>query len=68
MIALEEAGVGSTYLEGIVMQYGWLSGGSSGTDKPHGDCPVHVDAAADAALLALIDGIPGSTTSPKTMR
>ena len=59
VIALEGAVLGSPSFEGIVLRYGWLYGRASGTDVPYGDCPVHVDAAADAALLALTNGHPG---------
>ena len=59
VLALENAVLGSRCFEGVVLRYGWLYGGTSGNDAPHGDCPVHVDAAADAALLALTNGYPG---------
>jgi nucleoside-diphosphate-sugar epimerase len=46
-------------LAGVVLRYGLLYGPGTGFDKPAGTCPVHVDAAAWAAFLALKPGIQG---------
>ena len=46
-------------LEGIVLRYGRLYGPGTWTQVPEGRAPLHVDAAAHAALLALERGEPG---------
>jgi len=46
-------------LDGIVLRYGQLYGPGTGTDAPTGASPVHVDAAARAALLAIDRGARG---------
>lgn len=46
-------------LEGIVLRYGKLYGPGTGFDAPGALCPVHVDAAADAARRAVTRGRPG---------
>jgi nucleoside-diphosphate-sugar epimerase len=51
--ALERLTLGSPPLEGIVLRYGRLYGPGTGRDAPAGEAPVHVDAAAHAALLAI---------------
>lgn len=58
IVALERA-VLDAPLEGIVLRYGQLYGPGTGTDAPAGASPVHVDAAARAALLAIDRGAPG---------
>ncbi|MGX7874790.1 NAD-dependent epimerase/dehydratase family protein [Mesorhizobium sp. ORM6] len=58
VIALEKA-VLSAPLAGIVLRYGQLHGPGTGADTPAGSSPVHVDAAAYAALLAIDKGAPG---------
>ena len=45
---------------GLVLRYGKLYGPGTGFDKPAPGGPVHVDAAADAALRALTRGAPGA--------
>ncbi len=45
--------------EGIVLRYGRLYGPGTGFDAPASACPLHVDAAADAARRAVRDAIPG---------
>jgi nucleoside-diphosphate-sugar epimerase len=42
-----------------VLRYGQLYGPGTGADAPAGAAPVHVDAAAYAALLAIDRGAPG---------
>jgi len=52
VIALEEMTLGSLPLEGIVLRYGQLYGPGTWNTTRNGPVPVHVDAAARAALLA----------------
>jgi nucleoside-diphosphate-sugar epimerase len=55
-----EAGVTSTDgIAGLVLRYGRLYGPGTWTPVPEGTAPLHVDAAAQAALLALDRGAPG---------
>ncbi|UVK50818.1 NAD(P)-dependent oxidoreductase [Mesorhizobium sp. AR02] len=58
VIALEKAVLNAPF-EGVVLRYGQLYGPGTGTDAAAGASPVHVDAAAYAALLALDKGAPG---------
>ena len=58
VIALEKAVLNAPFA-GIVLRYGQLYGPLTGTDTAAGASPVHVDAAAYAALLALDKGAPG---------
>jgi len=51
--ALEQQVLSEPALNGIVLRYGQLYGPGTGTDEPTGTSPVHVEAAARAALLAL---------------
>jgi nucleoside-diphosphate-sugar epimerase len=46
-------------LEGLVLRYGRLYGPGTGSDAPSGRAPLHVDAAARAAALAVATGEPG---------
>jgi nucleoside-diphosphate-sugar epimerase len=46
-------------LIGIVLRYGRLHGPGTGFDAPSGPAPLHVDAAAKAAALAVGSGSPG---------
>jgi nucleoside-diphosphate-sugar epimerase len=46
-------------LEGLVLRYGRLYGPGTGFEKAAGPSPVHVDAAAQAAALAVLQGEPG---------
>jgi nucleoside-diphosphate-sugar epimerase len=56
--ALEEAVLHAPGIDGIVLRYGRLYG--PGTwNTPNARAPLHVDAAAQAALLALTRGAPG---------
>jgi nucleoside-diphosphate-sugar epimerase len=67
VVALEEAVLGTApgatparvAMEGLVLRYGWLYGPGA-NDKPAGVPPLHVDAAASAALLAVERGTPGA--------
>lgn len=51
--ALEKQVLSEPTLNGTVLRYGQLYGPDTGTDEPTGTIPVHVEAAARAALLAL---------------
>ena len=57
--ALEDAVTGTPGLDGIVLRYGRLYGPGTWTPVAQGRGPLHVDAAAHAALLALTRGSPG---------
>jgi nucleoside-diphosphate-sugar epimerase len=54
--ALEAEVLGSPPIEGIVLRYGRLYGPGTWSETPNGRAPLHVDAAAHAALLALTRG------------
>jgi nucleoside-diphosphate-sugar epimerase len=60
VMALEQAVLRSPPLEGIVLRYGRLYGPGTWYAEPEGEPPLHVDAAAYAALLAVDRGAPGS--------
>ncbi|NUT77266.1 NAD(P)-dependent oxidoreductase [Pseudomonas sp. C1C7] len=51
--ALEHRVLNTPSVEGTVLRYGQLYGPGTGTDQPSGTSPLHVEAAAWAALLAL---------------
>jgi nucleoside-diphosphate-sugar epimerase len=53
VITLERLVMQSPPLEGVVLRYGTLYGPGTWYDKPEGRCPVHIDAAARATLLAI---------------
>lgn len=56
---LERLTLTSPPLEGIVLRYGQFYGPGTGKDEAAGAMPLHVDAAAHAALLAIEHGRPG---------
>jgi len=56
LIALEDLTLKSPPLEGVVLRYGQLYGPGTPFDQPSRDVPLHVDAAAYAALLAIDRG------------
>jgi len=58
-VASLERQVLTASLDGIVLRYGRLYGPGTGTDAASGPGPVHVDAAAKAAQLAVTHGLPG---------
>lgn len=58
VIALEKAVLNAPFA-GVILRYGQLYGPGTGTHTAVGASPVHVDAAAYAALLALEKGAPG---------
>ena len=60
VIALEDLVLKSPPLEGVVLRYGQLYGPGTHSDRPSSFAPVHVDAAAYAALLAIDHGEPGT--------
>jgi hypothetical protein len=57
--ALEACVLNSPPLMGVVLRYGQLYGPETGSTGPRGASPVHVDAAAYAAMLALGRGAGG---------
>jgi nucleoside-diphosphate-sugar epimerase len=59
VVALEHAVLHSPPVAGTVLRYGQLYGPGTGSDKPDGSAPLHVDAAAFAALLAVEQGAAG---------
>jgi nucleoside-diphosphate-sugar epimerase len=59
VVALEQAVLTMPKIEGIVLRYGWLYGPGTGTTVAAGSPPLHVDAAALAAALAIEKGAPG---------
>ena len=60
VIALEELTLRSPPLDGIVLRYGQLYGPGTHSAVPSKLSPVHVDAAAYAAVLAIDRGPPGA--------
>ncbi len=59
VVALEEQVLNAAPLEGVVLRYGQLYGPGTHSATPSHASPVHVDAAAHAALLAIDRGAPG---------
>jgi nucleoside-diphosphate-sugar epimerase len=59
VVALEQAVLTAPRLEGLVLRYGWLYGPGTGAAVAAGTPPLHVDAAALAAALAIDRGAPG---------
>jgi nucleoside-diphosphate-sugar epimerase len=57
--ALEDAVTGTSGIDGIVLRYGRLYGPGTWTSVAQGRAPLHVDAAAQAAVLALTRGAAG---------
>lgn len=57
--ALEDAALKTPGIEGIVLRYGRLYGRGTWFEASQGRGPLHVDAAAQAALLAVTRGVPG---------
>jgi len=60
IVALESAVLNTPPLEGIVLRYGQLYGPGTGSDRPSGSAPLHVDAAALAACLSVATAQPGT--------
>ena len=61
IVALEGAVLSTSALEGVVLRYGHFYGPGTGNEAPGSQLPVHVDAAAYAALLAIERAPAGST-------
>ncbi len=59
IVALERLVLNTPALEGIVLRYGQIYGPGTGANSPAKGVSVHVDAAAHAALLAVVHGRPG---------
>jgi nucleoside-diphosphate-sugar epimerase len=59
VIALEDAVLRTNGVDGIVLRYGRFYGPGTWSPTPNGAAPLHVDAAAQAALLALTRGKSG---------
>lgn len=59
VVALERQTLETPAIEGVVLRYGQLYGPGTGTEVAAGALPLHVDAAAYAALLAVDRGTPG---------
>jgi hypothetical protein len=53
IVALERLTLSSPPIEGVVLRYGYLYGPGTGADLAGEAPPLHVDAAASAALLAI---------------
>jgi nucleoside-diphosphate-sugar epimerase len=60
VVALENATLKSPPLNGVVLRYGRLYGPGTPADHPPASMPLHVDAAAFAAFLAIDRGDPGA--------
>lgn len=58
-VASLEAQTLAAPLDGAVLRYGRLYGPGTGFETPAGPAPLHVDAAAKAALLVLAKGVRG---------
>jgi nucleoside-diphosphate-sugar epimerase len=56
---METAALATPGIEGLVLRYGRLWGPGTWTETAVGPCPLHVDAAAHAALQAITRGAPG---------
>lgn len=57
--SLEHQVLNASPLEGIILRYGKIYGPGTGADEPSDTAPLHVDAAAYAALLAIDHGAAG---------
>jgi nucleoside-diphosphate-sugar epimerase len=60
VVALEKAVLDASDLEGVILRYGRLYGPGTWYAAAHGKGSLHVDAAAQAALLALTRGSAGT--------
>jgi nucleoside-diphosphate-sugar epimerase len=56
---LEALVTGAPRVDGVVLRYGFFYGPGTWNETASGRAPVHVDAAAQAAVLALRKGAPG---------
>ena len=57
--ALESAVLSTPPIAGVVLRFGLLYGPGTSNKEPTGTCPLHVEDAARAALLAVTNGRPG---------
>jgi nucleoside-diphosphate-sugar epimerase len=60
VLPLERAILDQGAFEGVILRYGQLYGPGTWSDEPNGAAPLHVEAAAFAALLAVDGGRPGA--------
>jgi nucleoside-diphosphate-sugar epimerase len=60
IVPLENAVLDQNDFEGVVLRYGQLYGPGTWSAEPDGSAPVHVEAAAYAAFLAIDRGRPGA--------
>lgn len=60
IVPLENAVLDQSDFDGLVLRYGQLYGPRTWSAEPKGTAPVHVEAAAYAAFLAVAHGRPGS--------
>ena len=66
VVTLERLATTTSGLDGLVLRYGMFYGPGTGFETAPGKPAVHVDAAAQAAMLAIIGGAPGISTLPRT--
>jgi nucleoside-diphosphate-sugar epimerase len=59
VVTLERLATTTPGLDGVVLRYGMFYGPGTGFDAPPGRPPMHIDAAAWAAVLAMERGAPG---------
>ena len=59
IVALEKSVIGAAGVDGIVLRYGYFYGPGTWDMSPTRKPPLHVDAAAHAAFLAVTRGAPG---------
>jgi nucleoside-diphosphate-sugar epimerase len=59
VVTLERLVTSTPGLDGIVLRYGMFYGPGTGFEAAPGKPAVHVDAAAQAAMLAIVQGAPG---------
>lgn len=59
VVELERQAMGVPGIEGVVLRYGRLYGPGNWFKTATGAAPLHVDAAAQSALLAVMQGAPG---------
>jgi nucleoside-diphosphate-sugar epimerase len=59
VVTLERLAIATSGLDGLVLRYGMFYGPGTGFDAAPGKPAVHVDAAAQAAMLAIAGGTPG---------
>lgn len=66
VVALERQVLNAAPIEGVALRYGQIYGPATGFDAPRGPVPVHVDAAAWAAFLAIDKARPGIYNAAET--